>query len=382
MAENASPSNAPPAASRPRDGGTIMHGSRLPLLRWFWAVYLMATDSNGISALQLQKQLGLGSYKSAWLLCAKLRRAMVAPGRAPLAGLVEVDQTEILLRTKAIRFAAAAAVAPGQMFVVGAVEVETTRRTPSPGRDQGLLRPLAAWLHRRHVAPGATIKPTAGRPSPSPDVRTSPMSSRHGRRFVLPWVHRAFSNAKTWALASITDCEDNISKATSTNSCSPSTSPDPPRRLPLPSRNRHRPQAANLQHVDHAGSSGISLIVRSGRPGLTAIVPKELDGANSIDVLIATPKATEIRPQFLRDFLNSEGGRRIILAESRGQIQQHFNVSSLSDALNYAPPFDLQDQYVSALARLNGVVGNATSSQVKLDSLFSSLRHRAFRGEL
>jgi len=56
---------------------------------WFWAVYLMATHSNGISALQLQKQLGLGSDKSAWLLCAKLRRAMVAPGRAPLAGLVE-----------------------------------------------------------------------------------------------------------------------------------------------------------------------------------------------------------------------------------------------------------------------------------------------------
>ena len=52
------------------------------------------------SALQLQKQLGLGSYKSAWLLCAKLRRAMVAPGRAPLAGLVEVDETEIPFRHK------------------------------------------------------------------------------------------------------------------------------------------------------------------------------------------------------------------------------------------------------------------------------------------
>ena len=80
--------------------GTIMHGSKLPLIVWFWAVYLMATHSNGISALQLQKQLGLGSYKSAWLMCAKLRRAMVAPSRAPLAGLIEVDETEIPLRTK------------------------------------------------------------------------------------------------------------------------------------------------------------------------------------------------------------------------------------------------------------------------------------------
>jgi hypothetical protein len=77
--------------------GTIMHGSKLPLTIWFWAVYLMATHSNGISALQLQKQLALGSYKSAWLLCAKLRRAMVAPNRALLSGLAEVDKTELPL---------------------------------------------------------------------------------------------------------------------------------------------------------------------------------------------------------------------------------------------------------------------------------------------
>src|SRR5512144_2055924 len=72
-----------------------MHASKLKLTVWFWAAYLMATHSNGIAALQLQGQLGLGSYKSAWLLAAKLRRAMVAPGRALLAGLVEVDETTI-----------------------------------------------------------------------------------------------------------------------------------------------------------------------------------------------------------------------------------------------------------------------------------------------
>jgi hypothetical protein len=48
-----------------------MHHSKLPLTTWFWAAYLMATHSNGISALQLQRQLALGSYKSAWLLCAQ-----------------------------------------------------------------------------------------------------------------------------------------------------------------------------------------------------------------------------------------------------------------------------------------------------------------------
>ena len=80
--------------------GTIMHSSKLPLTVWFWAAYLMATHSNGISALQLQRLLALGSYKSAWLLCAQLRRAMVAPARALLAGIAEIDETEIPLRAK------------------------------------------------------------------------------------------------------------------------------------------------------------------------------------------------------------------------------------------------------------------------------------------
>src|SRR5271167_2889408 len=80
--------------------GTSLHGSKLPLIAWFWAVYLMATHSNGSSALQLQKQLALGTYKSAWLMAAKLRRSMVAPGRSALAGWVEVDETEIVCRSK------------------------------------------------------------------------------------------------------------------------------------------------------------------------------------------------------------------------------------------------------------------------------------------
>jgi hypothetical protein len=69
--------------------GTVMHRSHLPLTVWFWAAYLMATHSNGMSALQLQNELGLGSYKTAWLLAMKLRLAMVVPGRSPLSGLVE-----------------------------------------------------------------------------------------------------------------------------------------------------------------------------------------------------------------------------------------------------------------------------------------------------
>jgi hypothetical protein len=80
--------------------GTIMHASKLSLTRWFLAAFLMATHSNGISAAQLQSQLGLGSYRTAWMLCAKLRRAMVNPEREPLCSVVEADETIIPFRTK------------------------------------------------------------------------------------------------------------------------------------------------------------------------------------------------------------------------------------------------------------------------------------------
>jgi predicted RNA-binding Zn-ribbon protein involved in translation (DUF1610 family) len=80
--------------------GTIFHRSKLPMLTWFLAIYAIASHSNGISALQLQAQLGLGSYKTAWLMLQKLRRAMVDPDRDLLADLVEVDETEIPYRAK------------------------------------------------------------------------------------------------------------------------------------------------------------------------------------------------------------------------------------------------------------------------------------------
>jgi hypothetical protein len=72
--------------------GTVMHGTRTPLRTWFWAAYLVATHHPGISAKQLQRQLGLSRYETAWLILQKLRRAMVAPERGPLKGEVEVDE--------------------------------------------------------------------------------------------------------------------------------------------------------------------------------------------------------------------------------------------------------------------------------------------------
>jgi len=69
-----------------------MHKTHLPLTLWFWAAYLVATHGPGISALQLQRQLGISRYETAWTILHKLRRSMVAPAREPLTGEVEVDE--------------------------------------------------------------------------------------------------------------------------------------------------------------------------------------------------------------------------------------------------------------------------------------------------
>jgi hypothetical protein len=89
---------------------------------------LSITHSNGISALQLQSQLGLGSYRTAWMLWGKLRRAMINPEREPLCGIVEADETRRSSR------------GVGKMLVAGAVEVDAGKpRRPAEG-DRGILQ--------------------------------------------------------------------------------------------------------------------------------------------------------------------------------------------------------------------------------------------------
>ena len=74
--------------------GTIFQDTRLPLRR-YRAMWWVTSQKNGASALGLQSILGLGSYRTAWALLHKLRRAMVRPGRERLSGRVEVDETYV-----------------------------------------------------------------------------------------------------------------------------------------------------------------------------------------------------------------------------------------------------------------------------------------------
>lgn len=75
--------------------GTLFQDTHKPLRLWFHAIWYVVNQKNGVSALGLQKALGLGSYHTAWEWLHKLRRAMVRPGRDKLSGLVEMDETFI-----------------------------------------------------------------------------------------------------------------------------------------------------------------------------------------------------------------------------------------------------------------------------------------------
>src|ERR671939_123340 len=182
--------------------GTALHGSHLPLRTWFLAAWLVATHRNGISARQLWKQLGLGSYKTAWLLLRKLRRAMVDPEREPLAGLVEVDETSLPFRPKG-EPARPGRSHDGKLLVAGAVEI----RGKGPGRVRLVViedysaATLGAFV-AGNVASGSTVV-SDGRAGYAKltDVKHEPtVIGDTPAHLILPWVHRVFANAKRWAL--------------------------------------------------------------------------------------------------------------------------------------------------------------------------------------
>ncbi len=76
--------------------GTVMESSHVPLTKWLLAWYLFASSKKSMSALQLQRQLGLGSYRTAWFMAHRIRHAMQNGGpQGPLTGVVEVDETYI-----------------------------------------------------------------------------------------------------------------------------------------------------------------------------------------------------------------------------------------------------------------------------------------------
>jgi transposase-like protein len=76
--------------------GTIFEDSKIPLAKWIRAFHLMCSSKKGISALQLQRNLGLGSYRTAWHLAHRVRHAMQCePLASKLSGTVQADETYV-----------------------------------------------------------------------------------------------------------------------------------------------------------------------------------------------------------------------------------------------------------------------------------------------
>jgi len=196
--------------------GTAMHRSKLPLTAWFWAAHLMATHSNGMSARQLEDQLGV-TYKTAWLLTQKLRRSMVDPDREPLEGVVEVDQAEIPFREGDAFFEPGNA---GKILVIGAVEVidrdinqAKPRRKHAKYLDtrsgrirlamiaNNSARSIEAFV-KANVKRGTTLITDGHASYPGlTGYRHDPrIVGKMAGHVVLPWIHRAFSLMKRWSL--------------------------------------------------------------------------------------------------------------------------------------------------------------------------------------
>jgi transposase-like protein len=189
--------------------GTILHRSRQELMAWFHGAYLISTLTPGISAIQFQRQLGIGRYQTAFEMLHKIRSVLVAPGREPLHAEVEVDETLVGGKD------------PGRdgrggdkVLVVGAVEVISTgaAKGGQPRRRAGRLRvqvvPNAAGVTlarfvQAEVEPGAIVH-TDGWDGYRHlkglgfDHRPEIQGKNRTAKAVLPLIHRVFSNLKAW----------------------------------------------------------------------------------------------------------------------------------------------------------------------------------------
>jgi predicted RNA-binding Zn-ribbon protein involved in translation (DUF1610 family) len=186
--------------------GTVMQGSHLPLRKWFLAAYLVATHSNSISALQLQPKLGV-SYKTAWLLLHKLRRAMVDPDRTPLSGDIDVDESAIPYRRKEdhLKRGGGSSTA-NQIWIAGAVErrgrfgVGRIRLQRLADRSSASLIPFVV----AHTEPGSHLRTdenSAYRRTPDRKVTQVNLSGTPIPAHIsFKWIHIVFANLKRWAL--------------------------------------------------------------------------------------------------------------------------------------------------------------------------------------
>jgi len=183
--------------------GTILAGTRTPLVSWFAAVWYVVNQKQGVSALGLQRVLGLGSYQTAWAWLHKLRRAMVRPGRDALEGIVEIDETLI----GGVKPGKRGRGADGKALVAIAAEVHESG--PGRVRMRRIANASADTLTEfvlDNVARGAEVHTDGwggyndiGRYRFAHVVTNISASGEHAH-VVMPEVHRVASLLKRWLL--------------------------------------------------------------------------------------------------------------------------------------------------------------------------------------
>ncbi|MFP4271163.1 MAG: IS1595 family transposase [Alphaproteobacteria bacterium] len=188
--------------------GTIFEQTKTGLARWFLAIYLVTSSKGGISALELQRQMGFASYGTAWTWLHKIRRAMVDPDRRQLEGDVEADETLIGGRQPGQRGRGAA----GKTVVAGAIEAapgETRKRKLGRLRLEAVASAAGEHLERfivANVAKPATVTTDgwsgyAGLEAAGYRHRAIALASSWGEAAQrLPAVHLVFGLAKRWLL--------------------------------------------------------------------------------------------------------------------------------------------------------------------------------------
>jgi transposase-like protein len=181
--------------------GTVLQDRKLPLTIWFRAMWYVTSQKNGVSALGLQRVLGLGSYKTAWALLHKLRRAMVRPGRERLVGTVEVDETYWGSDTQPVvgrltyDKALIAVAAEQDGAAIGRIRL---RRLPN------LTKASLHGFIAEAVEPGSTVVTDGLNHYPGlVGYRHQPIVVKHRTEdavALLPRVHRVVSLLKRWLL--------------------------------------------------------------------------------------------------------------------------------------------------------------------------------------
>lgn len=181
--------------------GTIFQDSKLPLAIWFRAMWQVASQKNGVSALGLQRVLGLGNYRTAWSLLHKLRRAMVRPGRDRLSGVVEVDEAYWGAEESGVR--GRQSVKKALLIVAAQADGNGIGRI----RLRHILDTNRATLHGfivQSIEPGSTVvtdglqayRELEGCVHDRHIQKHQPADAQH----LLPRVHRVISLFKRWLL--------------------------------------------------------------------------------------------------------------------------------------------------------------------------------------